>query len=354
MALLSSGCPATGRSQHVVIGSSRSASKPVLAGVPQGSVLGPLLFLVFINDLFDVTTNNLDVFADDSTLWSIVASTAQRAAVAASLNADLTAIETWASRWLVTYNHKKTELVTFSRKRDVTSFHANGLHRDGFFLPGPVVCPHPPLIFYGVHIPERPQVKIVGVILTHNLTWGAHVDSVYRKANRSLALLRRARPVLTDKGLTTIYKSFVRSQLEYCCPLWLGAPATALARLDRIQVRAARILGHTEGIQLQSLGHRRGVAALCVMHKLLHNTLPPPLHSLAPAPLPEGRRVSARTRIPPALLPPTTRNAEFWQNSFVPRVTRAWNTLVSPLMRLIRDLHHFKKSINRASDLSFL
>ena len=111
------------------------------------------------------------MFADDSTLWSIVASTAQRAAVAASLNADLTAIETWASRWLVTYNHKKTELVTFSRKRDVTSFHANGLHRDGFFLPGPVVCPHPPLIFYGVHIPERPQVKIVGVILTHNLTW---------------------------------------------------------------------------------------------------------------------------------------------------------------------------------------
>ena len=128
----------TGRSQRVVVGSrsARSADTPVLAGVPQGSVLGPLLFLVFINDLFDVVANNLDVIADDSSLWATVDSATTRAAAADSLNADLAAIETWASTWLVTYNQKKTELVTFSRKRDVTAFHANGLHRDGFFCLG--------------------------------------------------------------------------------------------------------------------------------------------------------------------------------------------------------------------------
>ena len=282
---------------------------------------------------------------------AIVRSLDERTAVADSLNADLTAIEAWAATWLVTYNHKKTELVTFSRKRDVTAFHSNGLHSDGYFLPGPVACPHPPLTFYGAHIPERPQVKIVGLILTHCLTWGTHVESVYRKANRSLALLRRARPVLNDKGLATIYKSFIRSQLEYCCSLWLGAPATALARLDRIQIRAIRILGHKEGSQLHSLSHRRGVAALCSMHRLLNKRSPPPLHSLAPAPIPEGRRVSARTRFPPALLAPATRKPEYWQNSFVPKLTHAWNNFVPPALRLIRDQKHFKKSINLQSFL---
>ena len=221
-------------------------------------------------------------------------------------------------------------------------------------MPGPAECPHPPLLFYGVSIPERPQIKIVGLILTHCLTWGAHVESVYRKANRSLALLRRARPVLNSKGISTIYKSFVRSQLEYCSPLWLGAPATALARLDRIQVRAVRIMGHTEGIKLQSLGHRRGVAALCVMHRLLARKAPSPLHSLVPAPLAEGRRVSGRTTVPPALAAPATHKPAYWHNSFVPKLTHAWNTLVSPAQRLIRDRQFFKKSINLGSDLSFL
>jgi len=82
---------------------------PVHAGVPQGSVLAPLLFLIFINDLFSHITNNLSVFADDSTLWSTIPSTNHRARVATSLNLDLTTIQAWAKRWLVTYNAGKTE-----------------------------------------------------------------------------------------------------------------------------------------------------------------------------------------------------------------------------------------------------
>ena len=251
------------------------------------------------------------------------------------------------------YNQTKTEVVLFSTKRDVSAFHSNGLHRDGFFEPGPVPCPHPPLTFFGTQLPERPQVKIVGLVLTHNLTWGAHVESVYRKANRSLALLRRARPVLNDKGLATIYKSFIRSQLEYCCPLWLGAPKTSLARLDRIQVRAVRLLGHKEGIQLQSLAHRRGVAAVCVMQRLLDKRAPSPLHSLTPAPILASQRVSERTRIPPALMPPNTRKPQFWQKTFIPNLTQAWNTLVPPALRAIPDRQHFKRSVNLGLDFTF-
>ena len=78
-------------------------------------MLAPLLFLVFINDLFDVVSNNLDVFADDSTLWATIPSVGDRAAVASSLSKDLLAIASWARAWLVTFNTGKTEALILSK-----------------------------------------------------------------------------------------------------------------------------------------------------------------------------------------------------------------------------------------------
>ena len=110
------------RQQRVLVGNSYSDLLPVLAGVPQGSVLGPILFLCFIDDIFICVTNDLNVFADDSTLSRIIASPAHRTSAAASLNTDLLALQAWASLWLVKFNDDKTELVTFSRKADVAAF----------------------------------------------------------------------------------------------------------------------------------------------------------------------------------------------------------------------------------------
>ena len=75
-------------------------------------MLAPLLFLVFINDMFDCVSNNLDAFADDSTLWAPVPSSSHRLSVSLSLNADLVQIELWGRRWLASFNHDKTELMT--------------------------------------------------------------------------------------------------------------------------------------------------------------------------------------------------------------------------------------------------
>ena len=324
-----------------------------MAGVPQGSVLGPLLFLVYINDLFGLVTNELDVFADDSSLWSIIKNITQRKQVADSMNADLIVIAEWAKKWLVTHNHTKTELVTISKKRDVSAFHGNGLHKDGYFLPGPVACPHPPLLFHDKQIPERPQVKVVGLTMCHNLSWGTHISNVYRNANRSLALLRRARAVLHAKALATIYKAFIRSQLEYCCPIWMGGSMGALNRLDRIQVRAVRIIGHTEGIKLDSLAHRRGVAALCVMHRLVKKRAPSPLHSLIPMEA-KTRRSAAHLRIQPAFVPPNVRKAKYWQRSCVPLLTSMWNTLVKPEIRALPNQQLFKERVHSTLDLTFV
>jgi len=104
---------------------------------------------------FDVVSNELGVFADDSSLWSTsvyVVPDGERGTAAASLNlnTDLAAIQSWAGKWLVTYNDTKTELLTISHKKDMTEFRKNGLHKKGFFLDGPMQCPQPhvQLLFY--------------------------------------------------------------------------------------------------------------------------------------------------------------------------------------------------------------
>ena len=248
---------------------------PINAGVPQGSVLAPLLFLVFINDLFDVIQNELDVFADDSTLWSIVHSISSRKAVADSMSADLAAIESWASRWLVTFNAGKTESLIISSHQDLTAFRANPLDKDGKLSFGPAICPHPHLVFCGRTLPESLSFKVVGLTFTCKMSWNKHISNIAKSASRALSHLYRARNVVSRRTLSMIYKSHVRSRMEYCCPIWMGASASSLALLDRVQAKAAKIIGHAEAIELQSLAHRRGVAALSAMHRIVHHTAPP-------------------------------------------------------------------------------
>ena len=253
---------------------------PINAGVPQGSVLAPLLFLVFINDLFDVVQNELDIFADDSTLWSIVASVSLRKSVADSMSTDLAAIECWAKRWLVTFNSGKTESLIVSSHQDLSAFRSNPLDKDGKLTFGPAPCPHPHLVFCGRTLPESLSFKVVGLTITCKMSWKTHITNIAKSASKAISHLYRARHVISRKQLATIYKSHVRSRLEYCSPVWLGAPATSLALLDRVQAKAAKLLGHTEATQLQSLAHRRGVAALCALHRIVHRTAPAPLWPL--------------------------------------------------------------------------
>ena len=364
----------TGRKQRVVINDVFSDLKAILAGVPQGSVLGPILFLVFINDLFDSVNNNLDVFADDSTLWAVVplAKTdkpaqvaAKRARVAESLNADLRAIESWARKWLVTYNDTKTELVTISTKRDMSAFRKNALHKKGYFLTDPTPCPHPPLFFYGTAIPERPKVKIVGVTLTYNMSWSDHVNGVISKAKRSIYLLRRAATVLNPVSRLVIYKSHIRSQMEYCCPLWMGADTVLLRKLDAIQSKAVRIIGvKSVCVNLQSLGHRRSVAALCVMHRLVQKIAPQALHPLIP-PYARVNPYATRARLKSIASSVSVSasddqmlfrrpaadkrfNLRYWSSSCIPMLTDMWNSLPSHVRKLEKPVK-FKREVNNLS-----
>ncbi len=150
-----------------VINGQSSEWKPVTAGVPQGSILGPLLFLIYINDIAERTQSNIRLFADDTSLFIVVDDPVN---AADTLNYDLDMISSWADRWLVKFNPSKTEHLLFSLKKNSP--------------------PHPPLVFSQDPVNTVSTHTHLGLILSNTGDWHPHVDSILKKAWQKLNILR--------------------------------------------------------------------------------------------------------------------------------------------------------------------
>ena len=235
----------------------------------------------------------------------------------------------------------------------MTSFRANPLDEDGKLCFGPAPCPHPHLVFCERTLPESLSFKVVGLTFTCKLSLKLHISNIAKSAASANRHLRRARHVVSSPTLATIYKSHVRSRMEYCSAIWLGAPATSLALLDNVQSKAAKFIGHAQAIELQSLAHRRGVAALCALHRIVHKSAPEPLWSLCPPRAPPARantRSHARFFVLPRLNATTP---TYWIRSFIPLMTVQWNNL-PPSVQAEANPRTFKSTVNLSLDHSFL
>lgn len=168
----------------------------------------------------------------------------------------------------------------------------------------------------------------------------------------ALSLLSRLRPYLSNQALASIYKSHIRSRLEYLGPIWAGARPTQLAKLDRIQKRAVHIFGEQEGLKLHILAHRRGVSSLCFLHRLHNRTAPHSVLDLAPGRVTAPRRASTRKSTgPPDFFTTATvksTDAAYWTKSCINIATNAYNSL--PLnCQEETNLQRFKKQANLTS-----
>ena len=189
----------TERYQRVTIEGTSSDWACIEAGVPQGSVLGPLLFLIYINDIADNVSSTCFLFADDSLLLDEVISPID---TANKLNNDLDSISMWADRWLVTMNANKTKNMIFSSK-----------------LNKPL---HPTLTLANEPIVIVDQHDHLGVTLTNKLSWRPRILKIHQKASKKLNLLEPMKFMLGKKPLEVLYKSVVRSCMEYADVVWDG------------------------------------------------------------------------------------------------------------------------------------
>ena len=156
------------RRQRVILPGVSSVWNCIRAGVPQGSILGPLLFLLFINDIVNGIDSNIRLFTDDTSLFIIVD---KAPCAAACLNFDLDRITRWAATWLVTFNPSKTEALLLSRK-------LNTLH-------------HTPLYMKNVQIWEVKSHKHLGLYLSSDCSWHQHINYIKDKAWLRIKIMRK-------------------------------------------------------------------------------------------------------------------------------------------------------------------
>ena len=313
------------RQQRVVLNGSCSDYSTIESGVPQGSVLGPLLFLIYINDLERNIISNIKFFTDDTMLFSIVK---DPVVSAASLNHDLDLTCQWAHQWKMEFNpdpSKQATEVLFSCKRNRPN--------------------HPQLIFNGTVVAKVKDQKHLGIILDSRLSFEKHLNDKITKAKKNIGVIKHLSNYLPLKTLDQMYKALVRSHLDYCDIIYhepsqvnqppLGVSLTALMELvERIQYHAAVAVTGTwqkssrsklyEELGWESLSDRRRTRRILQIHKIDNDKCPSYLKDKLPSH--QRDRQSGNTLNSVQLLRCRTNR---YMSSFFPDAIASWNIFIS-------------------------
>ena len=220
----------TDRTFKVSVDGKFSTIKNILSGIPQGSVLGPLLFLIYINDLPNCVSSLVKLFADD---LKLIANAQDKSLV----EKDLRSLEHWESIWLLEFNHDKCKVLH-------TNIISNPCHE---------------YILDGERIKVSDQEKDLGVLTSDTLLWNDQINSCISKANKLICWITR-NLINKDKSvMVPVYKTLIRPQLEYCVQLWNPAPEhgnwSLILKIEGVQRRFTRMI---DGVGLLPYSERLG------------------------------------------------------------------------------------------------
>ena len=210
------------RSQFISINNKKSSIKHLECGVPQGSVLGPLLFLIYINDIVNCSSIlNFILFADDT---SIYYSDCNLDVLNLVVNNELKMLDLWFKVNKLTLNVSKTNYILFSSKNKL--YDASSVK----------------IMLNNIPITQVTSTKFLGVFVDENLKWNIHINMIENKLARSIGILKKLSHKLSHHALKALYNSFIEPYLSYCNLIWGSNYSTNLYCLYVLQKNALRIV----------------------------------------------------------------------------------------------------------------
>ena len=318
------------RVQRVVVGGEHSTWTDVVSGVPQGTVLGPLLFLAYINDLPQNISSSVRLFADDCVLYRQIENQIDSEA----LQQDLNTLTKWEKDWQMHFNPQKCFVMRLTHKRNPVYFD----YKLGESI-----------------LQETDNHSYLGVTITNNLTWNNHINQISASANRSLGFIRRNLYSCSKQTKESAYKTLVRPLVEYSSSVWDPYTKSLTNQVEKIQRRAARFVtgdyqSRAEGCMtdmLEDLGwdsleSRRKARRIIIFHKGITGHLSLPVGNLLqPAPRPSRHNNSKSFATLAA-------SKDCYKNSFFVRTIKDWNSLPENIVTIIPDPLQFKQALNKS------
>ena len=219
------------RIQKVKVKDAISDEAAVLSGIPQGSVLGPILFTIYINDLPDNVSSACKIFADDTKLYSTTDNHA-------NLQIDINHLTEWSEKWQLLFNASKCKVVHYGHNNPKTVYNivSNGIYVD---------------------IEECQEERDLGVLFDQQLKFDRHIQSAINKANKMLGIIKRSFSYLDSDMLIRLYKALVRPHLEYCNVIWSPLLKRQSVSIEKVQRRATKLITN-----IRDLNYGQRLAAL--------------------------------------------------------------------------------------------
>ena len=297
---------------------------PVTSGVPQGSVLGPLLFLLYINDLPQNIQSQVRLFADDKAVYLTVDSSGDRD----TLQVDLDTLQEWQRAWDMVFNPSKCQVLHITRLKQPLNTQ------------------------YTLHdqvLEATDTAKYLGVTISKDLSWNGHISSILSKANSTLGFVKRNVKTSNVKVKEMAYKTLVRPQVEYASPVWSPHTKENIDKIEMTQRRAARwvknkfstydsVTDMLNELGWRSLECRRIDARMIMFYKIVYGYVAIDLPTYFERPLRYTRHMH------PLSFRQIHTTARYYQHSFYPASIVLWNRLPSEVV-LLEDLDSFSKGV---------